>query len=147
MNVEKIREDFPLVKKCVYFDNAATTLTPKPVLEAVDGYYLEYRANIHRGAHFLTKRASEEYELVYEKLAKFFNAKSGEFSSAKNATEAINLVALGVKWRKNASVVATNIEHHSNLLPWVRLEKLGVIKLKIVEADKRGEFNLSDFEE
>jgi cysteine desulfurase/selenocysteine lyase len=147
MNVKEFRKDFPLTEKVVYFDNAATSLTPEPVLEKMLEYYREYRANIHRGAHRLTERASEEYERVYDVAAKFFNAKPSEFVNVKNTTEAINALSLGFDFSKRKEVVTTSIEHHSCLLPWVRLEEEGKIKLKIVDASREGLFDLSDFQQ
>ncbi|MFH0714101.1 MAG: cysteine desulfurase [Candidatus Micrarchaeota archaeon] len=145
MNVVEFRKNFPIVDKVVYFDNAATSLTPFPVLEKMNEYYNEYRANIHRGAHRLTQRASKEYERGYEVMAKFFNAKPSEFINVTNTTEAINSVALGLDFSKKNEVVLTNIEHHSNLLPWIELEKRGKVKLKFVNVNSKGAVDLNDF--
>ncbi len=124
-------------KGSAYFDSAATSLTTLPVLQKMQEYYENYRANIHRGAHHFTRQASEEYEQVYEKLAKFFHASSQEFVSVRNTTEAINAVALGMEWKEGDEVVVTEAEHHSNLLPWLRLKSKGV-KIRIWEADNVG---------
>ena len=145
MDSKEFRKNFPLAEKVVYFDNAATSLTPEPVLKKMLEYYREYRANIHRGEHRLTERASEEYERVYDIAGKFFNAKPSEFINVRNTTEAINAVASGFDFSKRKEVVTTSIEHHSCLLPWVRLEEEGKIKLKIVEGSRDGAFDLQDF--
>lgn len=147
-DISRVRADFPILKSGItYLDSAASALTPEPVVQKMDEYYHEYRANIHRGAHRLTKRASEEYEAVYPKLAKFFNAPSGKFVNALNTTAAINLVALGLDFSPKQNIVTTNIEHHSNLLPWVRLEKQKRISgLRIVEPqDREGHFDIDSF--
>lgn len=147
MDVEKIRKDFPLLQKAVYLDNAATSLCPEPVLQKMLEYYHDYKANIHRGAHRLSERATQEYEAVYGKLGKFFNANPDGFIHTKNASEAINLVALGLSWKKDASIVTTSIEHHSNLLPWMRLAgNKTIAELRFVKPlDKQGHFELEDF--
>jgi len=143
------RNDFPILKKAVYLDSAATSLCPEPVLEKTLEYYREFKANIHRGSHSLTERASREYESVYRKLARFFNAKPNSFIHTKNASEAINLVALGLEWGKGANVVTTVVEHHSNLLPWMRLKDRKIIsELRFVEPlDAEGGFDIDDFKE
>ncbi len=149
-DVSKVREDFPILKSgVIYFDNSASSFTPEPVIRKMDEYYREYRANIHRGAHRLTKRASEEYEAVYGKLAKFFNAPHDRFVDVKNASEGINLVALGLGFKPDENVVTTSVEHHSNLLPWVRLERRKQIAgVRIVEpSDREGHFDLEKFKE
>ena len=148
-DINSVREDFPILKTGIaYFDAAASSLTPEPVVRKMGEFYHEYRANVHRGAHRLTKRASEEYEAVYEKLKKFFNAKDGAFVNVNNTTMGINLVALGLETSPEQNIVTTQIEHHSNLLPWVRMEKRKqVSELRIVKpADREAHFDLEDFE-
>ncbi len=130
---------FQRPKGVTYFDSAASSLTAVPVLEKMQEYYRDYRANIHRGQHRLTRKASEEYEAVYGKLAKFFHADEQEFVAVRNATEAINGVALGLDWKAGDEVVITDVEHTSNLLPWLRLKEKGV-KVRIVESDEKGRF-------
>ncbi len=120
-----------------YFDSAASSLTANSVLAKMEEYYKQYRANIHRGEHGFTRRASEEYEEVYRTLAGFFNAKETEFAAVRNTTEAINYVAHGLPWKEGDEVVVTDVEHHSNLLPWLRLKDRGV-KVCVLEADESG---------
>lgn len=127
-----------------YFDSAASSLTAVPVLEKMQEYYSEYRANIHRGQHRLTRKASEEYEAVYAKLARFFRADEQEFIAVRNTTEGINGVALGLDWKAGDEVIVTDVEHHSNLLPWLRLKEKGV-KIRAVESDEKGIFSAEDF--
>lgn len=142
---ERLRADFPILKDIIYMDNAATSLTPEPVLEAVLSYYREYNANVGRGVHRLSQFASQKYNDAHRKVAGFIGANEGEVIFTKNTTEAINMVAYGLKWEKGDEIVTTLLEHHSNFLPWLRLKEKGVI-LKIVKPDKAGVLDLSDFE-
>jgi len=132
-----IQSLFDAPKNPIYFDSGASSLTALSVRQKMEEYYSQYRANIHRGAHQYTKKASEEYESVYGKLARFFHAKDSEFISTRNTTEAINGVALGLEWKSGDEVIVSDIEHHSNLLPWLRLKEKGVA-IKILAADEQG---------
>ena len=142
---ERLRADFPILSDIIYMDNAATSLTPEPVLEAVLSYYREYNANVGRGVHRVSQFASQKYQNAHRKVAEFIGAKEGEVVFTKNTTEAINMVAYGLNWKKGDEVVTTLLEHHSNFLPWLRLKEKGVI-LKIVEPSKSGIFDIQDFE-
>jgi len=126
---------FPVLAQegLVYLDSAATSQTPRPVIEAMDRYYNEYRASIHRGVYPLAAEATEAYEVAREKVAAFAGSTAGETIFTRNATEAINLVAYS--WgRANIGsddlVVLTQMEHHSNIVPWqllgCRLEWVGI---------------------
>ncbi|MBE0515941.1 MAG: cysteine desulfurase [Methanophagales archaeon] len=140
-----IRADFPILKDIIYMDNAATSLTPEPVLEAVLSYYREYNANVGRGVHRLARFASQRYKDAHRKVAEFIGAKEGEIIFTKNTTEAINMVAYGLQFEQGDEVVTTLLEHHSNFLPWLRLKERG-ITMKIVTPTRKGIFDLSDFE-
>ncbi len=129
-----VRRDIPLTSELIYFDNAATSLTPIPVIRAMDDYYLNYRANVHRGVHRLSMKASEMYEKAREVTAKFIRAKPNEIIFVKNATEAINLVAMCLKIEKGEKIVTSELEHHSNLLPWFKLQRKG-IKVELIEEN------------
>ena len=124
MNINQIRADFPQLTRqvvgrpIVYFDNAATSLKPTPVLAAMEGYYRTYCANIHRGKHLLSEEASAAYEASRETVAKFINARSAETIFVRGATEGIGLVAAGLSLQADENVVGTVLEHHSNILPW-----------------------------
>ena len=142
---ERIRADFPIVNDIIYLDSAATSLTPEPVLEAGLSYYREYNANVGRGVHRVSQLATQKYQNAHRKVAGFIGAKEGEVIFTKNTTEAINMVAYGLKWSKGDEIVTTLLEHHSNFLPWLRLREQGV-RVKIVEPNKQGIFELSDFE-
>ena len=114
--------EFPVLSRegLVYLDSAATSQTPRPVIEAMDRYYTEYRASIHRGVYPLAAEATEAYEGARDKVAAFAGSTPAETVFTRNATEAINLVAYA--WgRANVGpddlVVVTQMEHHSNLVP------------------------------
>ncbi len=142
---DKIRADFPIMKRVIYMDSAATSLTPEPVLEAVLSYYREYNANVGRGVHRLSQLATQRYKDAHRKVAGFIGANEGEVIFTKNTTEAINMVAYGLKWAKGDEIVTTLLEHHSNFLPWLRLREKGV-RVKIVKPSRSGIFDISDFE-
>jgi cysteine desulfurase/selenocysteine lyase len=156
-NVLKIREDFPILKRrvngkpLVYFDNAATSQKPKIVIEAVNRYYMEYNANIHRGIHKLAEEATLAHEEAREKLAKFINAnRTEEIVFVRNATEAINLVAY--TWgRTNIGsgdkIVLTIMEHHSNIVPWQLLAREKNAKIEFAKIDEEGSLRLDEIRE
>ena len=146
-SVAKIRHDFPILsqkvhgKRLAYLDNAATSQKPKAVIEAISRYYRRDNANVHRGLHQLSERASEAYEQAREKVAGFIGARADELVFVRNATEGLNLVAQA--WGQNNlkrgdEIVSTIVEHHSNLIPWQRLAKAKGAKLKLAGVDKNG---------
>ncbi|MGC1121405.1 MAG: cysteine desulfurase [Candidatus Methanofastidiosia archaeon] len=134
---DEVRADIPLTKKVAYLDNAATSLTPRPVVEAVTKYYMEYKGNVHRGVHSLSEEASRAFGEAREKVARFINASPEEVVFVGNTTEALNFVALGLPFNPGDTVVTTELEHHSNFLPFLRLQKQGVV-LKVLEAAPPG---------
>jgi cysteine desulfurase/selenocysteine lyase len=147
MNTKTIRQDFPILQTgIIYFDNAASSLTPEPVLEKMMEFYHEYRANVERGVHRLSQKAGEEYAKARCKVADFVNAKPDEVIMTKNTTESINTVASGLTWRKGDKVVTTNIEHHSNLIVWLRLKKRYGVDVEVVKANNEGILAVTDFE-
>jgi len=122
-----IRHNFPILGDVVYLDNAATSCSPKPVIEAMVEFEQRYRSNVGRGVHRFTRIATQRYWHAHEKVAEFIGATSGITVFTKNTTEAINMVAYGLTWKPGDRIVTTILEHHSNLLPWKALEKQGVI--------------------
>jgi cysteine desulfurase / selenocysteine lyase len=125
MNINKIREDFPILQKgindkpIIYFDNACMTLRPKQVVEKMNQYYYEYPACAERSHHKLGKKATEEYHNARVLVRKFINAKSDkEIIFTRNTTESINLVAKSFNFKKDDVIINTDKEHNSNLLPW-----------------------------
>jgi len=150
-DVEKIRADFPILKRqvngkpLVYLDNGASAQKPQVVIDAVtQGYSMEY-ANVHRGLHYLSNLATDKYEAVRGKLARFLNAGSeGEIVFTSGTTEAINLVSYGwaaPRLQAGDEIVLSVMEHHANIVPWHFLrERLGVV-LKWVEVDANGDLD------
>jgi cysteine desulfurase/selenocysteine lyase len=153
MNIDKVRNDFPILKKqfngnpIIYFDNACTTFKPKQVVNAIVEYYTEYTGCVGRSIHKLSKKSEEKFEESRDKVAKFINAKHEEIIWTKNTTEAINLVAKGFNFKRGDKVLTTNLEHSSGLLPWQVLSEGGIIDLDFVLCNKEGEFNPEDFKE
>jgi len=145
LDVTGIRKDFPLVSEVVYFDNAATSLSPEPVIQSQTEFERNYRANVGRGVHRLTQIASQRYWHAHEKVAEFIGAKGGVTVFTKSSTESINMVAQGFAWKSGDRVLTTVLEHHANLLPWYRLRDRGVA---VDFADIRDDytFNLTAFE-
>ncbi len=125
-DVAEIRRDFPLVSELVYFDNAATSLSPEPVIQSMVGFEHNYRANVGRGIHRLTRIATQRYWHAHEKVAGFIGAKEGVTVFTKSSTESVNMVAQGFPFKAGDRIVTTILEHHSNLLPWYHLRKMGV---------------------
>jgi cysteine desulfurase/selenocysteine lyase len=154
---DKVRADFPLLrqevndKPLVYLDNAATSQKPFFVLNALRDYYEEYNANVHRGAHTLSAKATDAYEGARDKIAKFINAASRqEIVYTRNASEAINLVAYS--WGMNNlktgdEIILSVMEHHSNIVPWQLVaQKTGAV-LKFVELTPEETFDLEQFKQ
>jgi cysteine desulfurase/selenocysteine lyase len=144
MNPEEMRRDFPILKDVIYMDSASTSLTPEPVLASILEYYRGYRANVGRGVYRLSRLADDLYRNAHRKVADFIGAEGGVVFT-RNTTEAINAVAQGIKWRRGDVMVTTAAEHHSNLLPWMRLRDMGV-GLNIVKPDPEGSFDPASFE-
>ena len=140
-----IRADIPLLEELIYLDAASTTPTPEPVVRAMNDYYHNFNANIGRGAYKTAVKATMKFENTREKIAKFINCSRNEVIFTKNTTEAINLVANSLDFNKGDSIIVSNIEHHSNFLPWLNLKKKG-INLKVIKTDKYGIMNIADVE-
>lgn len=146
MNTSDIRKDFPILENIAYLDNAATSLSPEPVLHAMNEFEHLYRANVGRALHRLAKFASQRYLSAHEKVAGFIGGENGTTVLTKNTTEAINMVASGQEWQKGDSIVTTILEHHSNFLPWIRLRDKGV-KVSLIRPKSDGSLNLSELED
>src|SRR6266404_1676085 len=127
-NVERIRSDFPVLhqqvhgKPLVYLDNAATAQKPRAVIDSLVRYYEGYNSNVHRGLHALSMRATDAYEGARARVAQFINAADpAEIIFTRGTTESINLVAAswgGANLKKGDVILLTEMEHHSNLVPW-----------------------------
>src|SRR3989338_9952389 len=157
MNTEKIRQDFPFLKQkidgkpVIYFDNAATTLKPRKVIDAITDYYENYSVNVHRAFYRLGERATMEYDEAHEKTAKFIGAeKKEEIVFTKNTTESINLVINSLVGsgmiNKGDEVLTTIMEHHSSILPCLMLKKKG-FTVNVAEINDNYEIDLNDFQE
>ena len=154
-NIASIREDFPILrskvngKQLVYFDNAATTQTPKVVIDAIVSYYSTLNANIHRGVHSLSQKATEAYEGARKKIQKHLNAKnSSEIIFTSGSTHSINLVANGFidLLKSGDEIIVSYLEHHSNIVPWQMLcEKTDAI-MKVIPMNQDGELIFSEYE-
>ena len=156
-DVNEIRKDFPILEQTVngrplvYFDNAATTQKPRRVIDKVVEVYTQYNANVHRGVHTLSNRATTAMEESRKTVQAFINAESErEIIFTRGATESINLVAnsLGQKYLSaDSEVIVSEMEHHSNIVPWQLLENQGKTKVVKWAFDDRGELNLAELEE
>jgi cysteine desulfurase/selenocysteine lyase len=156
LEVQRVRADFPILSRqingrpLVYLDNAATTQKPQSVLDAIAAYYTDINANVHRGVHELSARATDAYEAARERVRRFFNAASThEIVFTRNATEGINLVAYAFvkpRLQPGDEVLISAMEHHSNIVPWqIVCEGTGA-SLRVAPIDDRGELMLDEFE-
>lgn len=146
IDLEKVRKDFPILerkihgKDLVYFDNAATTQKPLQVIEAIKEYYSSYNANIHRGLHQLSEEATQAYEESHKVVGEFIGAKWEEIVFTRNATESLNLAAnvLVKGLKKGDKIVITQMEHHSNLVPWQQIALEKGLDLEFLEVNEEG---------
>jgi cysteine desulfurase / selenocysteine lyase len=155
-DVERVRADFPILHQqahghpLVYLDNAATSQKPKAVIDAIVRYYEGYNANIHRGVHYLSERATAEYEAARKSVQTFLNAaRPAEIIFVRGTTEAINLVAQTygrVHVGAGDEVLITTMEHHSNIVPWQLLCEEKAAKLRVAPINDAGELILEEFE-
>jgi cysteine desulfurase/selenocysteine lyase len=156
LDVSKIREDFPILKRkldggkaLIYLDNAATTQKPLAVINAIHDYYMNYNSNIHRAVHQLAEEATLAFEKTREKVAKFVNARSvEEIVFTRNATEAINLVAYSwgrANIGRDDKIVISEIEHHSNIVPWQILAGEKGAKLEYIGVDDDGYLKMKEY--
>ncbi|NJL11660.1 MAG: cysteine desulfurase [Microscillaceae bacterium] len=156
LEIEKIRQDFPILhqevngKPLIYFDNAATSQKPRVVIEALDTYYTKNNANIHRGAHYLAAKSTADYESTREAIRQFLHAAQvEEIIFTRGVTEAVNLVAStwGRKFiQEGDEIILTEMEHHSNIVPWQLLAEEKGALLKVVPITDQGELILEAFQ-
>lgn len=154
-DVQKIRADFPILKRevygmpLVYFDNAATTQKPQAVIDAIVNYYQQDNSNIHRGVHYLSQFATTAFEETRENVRVYLNAKEKyEVVFTKGTTESINLMAysFGEKYiNEGDEIIISGLEHHSNLVPWQVLCKRKLARLRIVPINEKGEFVFEEY--
>lgn len=155
--LEQIRKDFPILgqkvygRPLVYFDNAATTQKPLPVIQALEEYYREYNSNVHRGVHYLSQKATDRQEAARHTLAQFIHAAADrEVIFTRGTTESINLVAYsyGRRFLKAGDeVLITQMEHHSNIVPWqIACEERGAL-LKVIPMNEDGTLKLEELDD
>ncbi|MFY9613925.1 MAG: cysteine desulfurase [Candidatus Dormiibacterota bacterium] len=153
LDVSAIRRDFPILtravrggKPLVYLDNAASSQKPKQVIDALADYYTRYNANVHRGIHTLSEEATDAYEEARRKIQRFINAEHpDELIFVRNTTEAINLVAnsYGQRLKPGDEILLSEMEHHSNLVPWQLLADRSGAKLRFLPLNDDGTIDMS----
>lgn len=154
-DIQKIREDFPILgrevygKPLVYLDNSATTQKPRCVVEAITDEYYSVNANVHRGVHFLSQQATELHEASRETVRRFVNARSSnEIVFTRGTTESINLLASSFadsRMKEGDEVIVSVMEHHSNIVPWqLQAERKGIV-LKVIPMNDRGELLTDEY--
>jgi len=156
LDVERLRSDFPILrqeiggKPLVYLDNAATSQKPAAVIEALDRYYRETNANIHRGVHTLAERATAQYEAAREKTAGFINAaEAREIVFTRGTTESVNLVAqsyLRPHLSAGDEILVSEMEHHSNIVPWQLVAEATGARIRMIPMSDDGELRVDEYE-
>lgn len=155
-DINKIREDFPILgrevygKPLVYLDNGATTQKPRSVVEAMTHEYYNVNANVHRGVHFLSQQATELHEQARETVRRFLNARStAEIVFTRGTTESINLVATtfgDAILKEGDEVIVSEMEHHSNIVSWQLVQARKGIRLRVIPITDEGELRLDEYE-
>ena len=155
-SIENIRAQFPILSQkvngrdLVYFDNAATSQKPYTVIERIDNYYKNENANIHRGVHYLSQKATEDYESARNIIGTYLNAAdASEIIFTKGTTDGINLIAssYGSMLNEGDEILISAMEHHSNIVPWQLLESQRGIKLRIIPIHENGEIDMDAYNE
>ena len=156
MDLNKIREDFPILSRTVYnrplvyLDNGATTQKPRCVVDAITDEYYSVNANVHRGVHFLSQQATELHEASRETVRKFINARStNEIVFTRGTTESINLLSYSfgeAMMKEGDEVIISTMEHHSNIVPWQLLAERKGIKLRVIPITDEGELVMEEYE-
>ena len=155
LNPIKIKPDFPTLrrkvngKELVYLDSTATAQRPVQVIQAMDDYYNNYNASVHRGIYTISEEATDRYEKAREKIARFINARPQEVIFTRNATESLNLVAYAygdANVTLSDSILSTQMEHHSNMVPWQELAKRKNAKLNYVMVNEEGFLKMDEFD-
>ena len=153
--LKKIRDDFPILSSkinnhnLVYFDNAATTQKPKSVIDSISNYYKNYNANIHRGIHTLAEKATEEFEQTRSLIKNFIGASSTkEIIFTRGTTEGLNLISSSLAkfhLKEGDEIIISEMEHHSNIVPWQMIANSNKLTIKVIEVSKEGEINIDHF--
>ncbi len=156
LDIEKIRAEYPILnreidgRKLIYLDSAATSQTPRCVVEAIDSMYYRHKANVHRGVHTISQEATDLVEATREKVRNYINAESSEeIVFTRGTTESINLVAssFGDMLYNGDEIILTVMEHHSNIVPWQLIGRRKRIRLRVVPVNDNGELDLAAYED
>src|SRR5687768_7966948 len=155
LDVKRVRADFPILdlevngKPLVFLDNAASSQMPRPVIDRIVRYQSAEHANIHRAVHYLSEKATAEYEAARRKIQRFINAgEEREVIYTSGTTDGINLVAHGYGRKfigEGDEIILTTLEHHSNIVPWQMLRDEKGVQIRVVPINDRGEIDLDDF--
>lgn len=154
-NSHTIKKDFPALnqeinrKPLVYLDNGATSQKPQIVIDSINNYYSKENSNVHRGIHQLSQKATDAYELVREKTREFINADStNEILFTRGTTESLNLLAntIGTKLNAGDEIILSEMEHHSNIVPWQMLCERTGAKIKVIPVNDNGELIIEEYE-
>ena len=155
MDIAKIRNDFPILKRKVngnnfiYLDNAATSQKPNLVIDSISDYYKNYNSNIHRGVHTVSQEATDAYENARIKIQKHFNVKNSfEIILTSGTTHSINLVANGFLeiLNENDEIIISGLEHHSNIVPWQMMAEKNGAKIKVIPINEKGELDMKVYD-
>ncbi len=157
MNIAKIKEDFPILerkihngKRLVYLDSAATSQKPRSIVQAMDNYYNQNNANVHRGIHLLAEEATQMYELARKKIADFVEVEDpNQLIFTRNTTESINLIARTWGWislEAGDVILTTEMEHHSNIVPWFSLAEERKLTVKFIRITNEGKLDLKHYQ-
>jgi len=157
MNISKIKEDFPILERkihngmrLVYLDSAATSQKPRSIVQAMDNFYNQNNANVHRGIHLLAEEATQKYELARSKIANFVGVRdSSQIIFTRNTTESINIIARtwGRKFLDEGDVIlTTEMEHHSNIVPWFSLAEERNLSIKFIQITNEGKLDLKHYQ-
>ena len=157
MNISKIKEDFPILERkihngmrLVYLDSAATSQKPRSIVQAMDNFYNQNNANVHRGIHLLAEEATQKYELARSKIANFVGVRdSSQIIFTRNTTESINIIARtwGRKFLDEGDVIlTTEMEHHSNMVPWFSLAEERNLSIKFIQITNEGKLDLKHYQ-
>ena len=156
LDIQKLRQDFPMLdnkkmqgQTLVYFDNAATSLKPKCVIEAMNDYYFNFNSNVHRGDYDLAAKADSTYENARKSVAKFINCETNEVVFTSGTTQSLNLVAFGYAYnhlKENDEIILNEAEHASNILPWYEIAKKLHLNIVFAPLNDNGEVTLNEIE-
>ena len=148
-NPKNVRKNFPILNnKFIYFDNASTTQKPLEVINCIKEFYEKYNANVHRGTFKIAEKATYKYEETRAEVSQFINANKEEVIFTKNSTESINIIANALSHKLNSGdeIIITEMEHHSNIIPWLMLSKKYNIKIKYIPMLNNGKLDIGKFQ-